>query len=52
MGLSVFAWLGAIADSRIAGLVDQQKLKKVFGLFLIIMGIYILVRTLPSVWPF
>jgi uncharacterized membrane protein YfcA len=44
--------VGSFAGSRIAGLVDQEKLKKVFGLFLIIMGIYILVRTLPSVWPF
>lgn len=43
--------VGSFAGSRIAGLVDQEKLKKVFGLFLIIMGIYILVRTLPAVWP-
>lgn len=44
--------VGSFAGSRIAGLVDQEKLKKVFGLFLMIMGIYILVRTLPAVWPF
>ncbi|NNK97470.1 MAG: sulfite exporter TauE/SafE family protein [Xanthomonadales bacterium] len=43
---------GSLIGSRIAGRVNQHKLRKVFGLFLIVMGIYILVRTLPSVWPF
>lgn len=44
--------VGSLIGSRIAGKVDQHKLRKVFGIFLIIMGVYILVRTLPSVWPF
>lgn len=44
--------VGSFIGSRIAGRVDQHKLRKVFGLFLIVMGIYILVRTLPLVWPF
>ena len=44
--------VGSFAGSRIAGRVDQHKLRRVFGLFLIVMGIYILARTLPSVWPF
>lgn len=44
--------VGSFIGSRIAGRVDQHKLRKVFGLFLIVMGIYILARTLPSVWPF
>ena len=43
--------VGSFVGSRIAGHVDQHKLRKVFGLFLIVMGIYILLRTLPSVWP-
>jgi uncharacterized membrane protein YfcA len=43
--------VGSFAGSRIATLVDQNKLKKIFGLFLIIMSIYILARTLPSVLP-
>lgn len=43
--------VGSFAGSRIATLVDQDKLKKIFGLFLIIMSIYILARTLPSVLP-
>mgnify|MGYP001824939037 CR=1 FL=1 len=44
--------VGSLIGSRIAGRVDQRKLRKVFGIFLIVMGIYILVRTLPAVWPF
>ena len=43
--------MGSFAGSRIATLVDQDKLKKIFGLFLIIMSIYILAHTLPSVLP-
>jgi len=44
--------VGSVIGSRIAGRVDQHKLRKIFGLFLIVMGVYILARTLPSVWPF
>jgi uncharacterized membrane protein YfcA len=43
--------VGSLLGCRIAGKVDQHKLRKVFGIFLIIMGIYILAHTLPSVWP-
>ena len=43
---------GSFIGSRIAGRVDQHKLRRVFGFFLIVMGIYILAHTLPSVWPF
>jgi len=50
--VTVLGVVGSFAGSRIASRVDQDKLKKVFGLFLIVMGIYILARTLPSVWPF
>lgn len=50
--VTILGVLGSFAGSRIAGRFDQQKLKKVFGLFLIIMGIYILARTLPSVLVF
>lgn len=42
---------GSIVGNSISNKVDQQKLKKIFGLFLIVMAIYILLRTLPSVWP-
>lgn len=42
---------GSIVGNSISNKVDQQKLKKIFGLFLIVMAVYILVRTLPSVWP-
>jgi uncharacterized membrane protein YfcA len=44
--------VGSIIGNSISNRVDQQKLKKIFGLFLIVMAIYILIRTLPSVWPF
>ncbi|MBT8072204.1 MAG: sulfite exporter TauE/SafE family protein, partial [Xanthomonadales bacterium] len=33
--------VGSLIGSRIAGRVDQRKLRKVFGIFLIVMGIYI-----------
>jgi len=38
--------------SQVAGRVDERKLRRVFGVFLIVMGIYVMARTLPSVWPF
>jgi len=44
--------VGTLIGSRIARRVDQHKLRRIFGLFLIVMGVYILARTLPSVWPF
>lgn len=44
--------VGSFAGNHIANRVPHAKLKKVFAVFLIIMGIYILVRTLPVVWPF
>ncbi|MGA9574467.1 MAG: sulfite exporter TauE/SafE family protein, partial [Lysobacterales bacterium] len=47
--VTVLGIAGSFIGARIAGHVDQHKLRKVFGLFLIVMGIYILVRTLPSV---
>jgi hypothetical protein len=50
--VTVLGVFGSLIGSRIASRVNQHKLRRVFGLFLIVMGIYILVRTLPSVWPF
>lgn len=50
--VTVLGIAGSFLGNSIAVKVDQHKLRKVFGVFLIIMGIYILVRTLPSVWPF
>ncbi len=50
--VTVLGIVGSFIGSRIAGRVDQQRLKKLFGLFLIVMGVYILARTVPSVWPF
>ena len=50
--VTVLGVLGSFIGSRIASRVDQHKLRRIFGVFLIIMGIYILARTLPAVWPF
>lgn len=52
MIVTVLGVIGSFVGSRIAGRVDQHKLRRVFGIFLIVMGVYILARTLPSVWPF
>ena len=43
---------GSFAGGRIAKRVPHDKLKRLFGYFLIVMGIYILVRSLPEVLGF
>jgi uncharacterized membrane protein YfcA len=40
---------GSFVGARVARQMPQQKLKQGFGLFLIVMAIYILVRTAPQV---
>lgn len=40
---------GSFAGSHFAKRIPQDKLKTAFGYFLIVMGIYILVRSLPTV---
>jgi uncharacterized membrane protein YfcA len=39
---------GSIVGSRLARRIHQDKLKRWFGYFLIIMGLYILARSLPG----
>ena len=41
--------VGSIGGAKIAKRMPQDKLKKGFGFFLIVMGIYILVRSTPQV---
>jgi uncharacterized membrane protein YfcA len=41
--------MGSFAGAKIAKRLPQEKLKKGFGFFLIVMGIYILARSLPQV---
>ena len=41
--------VGSIAGAKLANRVPQGKLKKVFGYFLIVMGLYILARSVPEV---
>ncbi len=54
MAVSILAWPGAIAGGVSLGLlgcggsIPKDKLKKGFGLFLAVMGIYILARSLPE----
>lgn len=43
---------GSFAGAKIANRVPQDKLKKGFGLFLIVMAIYILARSAPQVIAF
>jgi len=40
---------GSFAGAKIANRMPQEKLKKGFGIFLVVMGIYILVRSVPQV---
>ena len=41
--------VGSIAGARIANRMPQQQLKKGFGVFLVVMGVYILARSVPEV---
>jgi len=43
---------GSFAGAKIAHRVPQHKLKQWFGVFLIVMGIYILYRSLPEAFGF
>lgn len=40
---------GSFLRARIARKMPQQRLKQGFGYFLVVMGLYILVRTAPDV---
>lgn len=41
--------VGSFGGAKIVRRVPQDKLKKGFGFFLIVMGVYILVRSIPQV---
>jgi uncharacterized membrane protein YfcA len=41
--------VGSLAGAHIASRLPQQQLKKGFGLFLVVMGVYILARSAPEV---
>ena len=47
--VTVLGIAGSFAGSHFAKRVPQDKLKKGFGYFLIVMGIYILIRSVPTV---
>jgi uncharacterized membrane protein YfcA len=44
----ILGGLGSTLGNKIANKVPQDKLKKMFGTFLIIMGVYILYRSVPQ----
>jgi len=43
---------GSIVGSRLARRIHHDRLKRWFGYFLIVMGIYILARSLPGALGF
>ena len=47
--MTIIGGLGSTIGNKIANKVPQDKLKKMFGIFLIIMGIYILIRSVPQI---
>ena len=46
--VSVIGIVGSFLGNALAGKVPQALLKKIFAVFLILMGVYILVRSLPA----
>ena len=50
--VTVLGIAGSIVGSRLARRVHQDRLKRWFGYFLIVMGIYILARSLPGALGF
>ena len=52
MLVTVLGIIGSYAGARIAGRMPQDKLKRGFGYFLILMGVYILARSGPEALGF
>ena len=50
--VTVLGIAGSIVGSRLARRIHQDRLKRWFGYFLIVMGVYILARSLPSALVF
>jgi uncharacterized membrane protein YfcA len=46
--ISVLGIIGTFAGNAIGGRLDQGRLKKTFGAFLIVMGTFILIRSVPA----
>jgi uncharacterized membrane protein YfcA len=47
--VTVLGISGSFAGAKIAGRMPQDRLRRGFGIFLVVMGIYILLRTLPKI---
>ncbi len=50
--VTVLGIAGSLLGGKVAGKLPQQKLKTLFGYFLIVMGLYILARSAPEVLGF
>ncbi|MGE0624348.1 MAG: sulfite exporter TauE/SafE family protein [Pseudomonadales bacterium] len=46
--VSALGIIGTFAGNAIGGRLDQEKLKKTFGAFLIVMGTFVLIRSVPA----
>jgi len=46
--VTVLGIIGSYVGNFFAGRIPQDKLKKVFGYFPIVMGVFILARAVPS----
>ncbi len=46
----VLGGLGSVVGNKIANKVPQDKLKRMFGIFLIVMGLYILYKSVPQLF--
>ncbi|WP_104119104.1 sulfite exporter TauE/SafE family protein [Arthrobacter sp. B1805] len=44
------AVLGSLIGSRLAGRIPEAALRKGFGIFVLVMGVFVLVQELPTLW--
>ncbi|MCC6619834.1 MAG: sulfite exporter TauE/SafE family protein [Deltaproteobacteria bacterium] len=56
LGLTAAALVGSLLGARAAGRVDPAKLRRGFGWFVVVMGVFMLAQELPKLlgldWPF
>lgn len=49
IGVTVAAILGSLLGARLAGRIPEQILRKGFGVFVLVMGVFVLAQELPSI---
>ncbi|GAA1325486.1 sulfite exporter TauE/SafE family protein [Brachybacterium rhamnosum] len=47
-GMTIAASIGSLAGARLAGRIPEQTLRKSFGLFVLVMGAFVLAQELPG----